>query len=371
VATKSEIPDNLAQCQAHHRPVAGSVRPTLAVSIGDPLGIGPEIIVKALADPLIRTHARFHIYGTSAPLVAAARLAGIEPYWLNLARGSTADSVPHHHEVVLMVDPEPDIARSTSGLDAPGPSPEGGSVSFCAVDDAIAATSLPVEHPRHAHAIVTAPISKTSWRMAGHTSFPGHTEMLAHRLHAKRHAMLFVGPSLRVILVTIHVPLMTVGHQLSSGSVLDAIELAHAACRELGIDAPRLAVCGLNPHAGEGGLLGSEDGQIIAPAIHTARERLLNVTGPWPADTLFSAAAAPPHGKGKFDCVVAMYHDQGLIPVKLLDGMKAVNVTVGLPTIRTSPAHGTAFDIAGRDLADPTSMRCAIELAISMATRAG
>ena len=179
--------------------------------------------------------------------------------------------------------------------------------------------------------------------------------------------MLFVGPHLRVMLATIHVPLMEVGGLLTTLRVLEAIELAHQACVELGSSrgaSPRVAVCGLNPHAGEGGILGAEDDRIIAPAVAQARANGIDAHGPLAADTVFRAAAAPPMGKGQYDCVVAMYHDQGLIPVKLVDGEEAVNVTVGLPTIRTSPAHGTAFDIAGKNVASATSMKCAIELAI-------
>ena len=178
--------------------------------------------------------------------------------------------------------------------------------------------------------------------------------------------MLFVGPSLRVMLATIHVPLVAVRDALTIGKVFEAIELADAACRDLGVARPRIAICGLNPHAGEGGILGVDESEVITPAIEQARRKGVDASGPFPADTIFNAAAAPPHGRGAYDCVVAMYHDQGLIPVKLLDGRLAVNTTVGLPTVRTSPAHGTAFDIAGKNAADPCSMRAAIELAVRM-----
>jgi 4-hydroxy-L-threonine phosphate dehydrogenase PdxA len=155
---------------------------------------------------------------------------------------------------------------------------------------------------------------------------------------------------------------MAVREALSAAKVLDAIELGHLACQRLGIGSARIAVCGLNPHAGEGGLMGDDETRLISPAIAQARARSIDARGPFPADTVFLAAAA-----GQYDLVVAMYHDQGLIPVKLLDRNEAVNVTVGLPTIRTSPAHGTAFDIAGQNRADAGSMRAAIELALRMA----
>jgi 4-hydroxythreonine-4-phosphate dehydrogenase len=178
--------------------------------------------------------------------------------------------------------------------------------------------------------------------------------------------MLFVGPHLRVMLATIHVPLMRVGAMLTWARVLESIELSHEACVALGVERPRIAVCGLNPHAGEGGILGWEDERVIAPAVSSAQAAGICATGPLPGDTVFKAACARPFGRGDFDCVVAMYHDQGLIPVKLIDGERAVNVTVGLPAIRTSPAHGTAFDIAGTNSASQVSMGEAIDLAIRM-----
>src|SRR5262249_53525779 len=150
--------------------------------------------------------------------------------------------------------------------------------------------------------------------------------------HAKRCGMLFVGPAFRVILATAHIPLMEIRDVLTIGRVFDAIELGHLACRELGFARPRIAVCGLNPHAGEQGLLGDEDERLITPAVRLATDQGIDARGPFPADTISRAAAAPPAGAGRFDLVVAMYHDQGLIPVKLIDGPRAVNVTVGLPT---------------------------------------
>lgn len=336
-----------------------SDRPRIAISIGDPLGIGPEIVVKALADADLRQQAVFHVYGTVEPLRHAARAAGLVAPWLE---GGDAEV-----RLLEFRGPQPLSPPNTS----PGATAAGGAESFEFVERAIAAAKLPADHPEHAGAIVTAPISKTSWHLAGGSAaaFPGHTELLAHRFNAARHAMLFVGPAIRVMLATIHIPLREVAQALTADDLAERIELAAESCVILGIDRPRIAVCGLNPHAGEGGLLGDEDDRIIAPAINRARTRGIDVGGPFPADTLFSAAAAAPFGKGRFDCVVAMYHDQGLIPCKLLDGMRTVNVTAGLPVIRTSPAHGTAFDIAGRNVADPTSMHCAIELAIRMANR--
>ncbi len=333
--------------------------------MGDPAGIGPEIIVKALADPALRGQARFRIFGASAPMLAAATNAGIHPYWWRVSAASPLSADVERHDVVLIEDPQDEAEPFL--VSPPGPSASGGLASFRWLELAIQAAQRPTSDPAHADAIVTAPISKTSWNLAGHKRFPGHTEVLASRFRAKRTAMMFIGPRLRVVLATVHIPLLTLRDALTIGVVLDAIIAAHEACGAIGVANPRIGVCGLNPHAGEGGILGDEDERIITPAVkHAVQEHGVDATGPHPADTLFLAAAAKPYGLGRFDCVVAMYHDQGLIPVKLLDRDEAVNVTVGLPTVRTSPAHGTAFDIAGSDSASPGSMRAAIRLAISM-----
>lgn len=347
-------------------------RPTIAISMGDPLGIGPEVIVKALSDPALRERADYDIYGSSEVLTRAAAQAKVTPFWAAASPGALDGGRPAGG--VLLVDrtPPPSGAEIALPLDAkPGPSAQGGEMSFQYVEAAIRAAKRPVDHPLHADAIVTAPISKASWDLAGHgpsspKGFPGHTELLASRFGEPRVGMLFVGPALRVLLATIHVPLALVPGLLRTHGLLATIELGHRACVQLGLPRPRIAVCGLNPHAGEGGLLGAEDDRIIAPAIRQAQSKGIDATGPWPGDTIFASAAAPPLGRGQYDLVIAMYHDQGLIPVKLVDGFKTVNVTVGLPVIRTSPAHGTAFDIAGKNAADPASMRAAIELAIRM-----
>ncbi|MBX3359133.1 MAG: 4-hydroxythreonine-4-phosphate dehydrogenase PdxA [Phycisphaeraceae bacterium] len=341
--------------------------PTIAISVGDPMGIGPETIVKALSDPALRALARFIVIGPAPVLLSADRAAADGVPWRvvdGLVQPGEFDS---GGEILVLDDLESNAAPAT----ARGPGVWGGEVSFRAVCRAIELVGLPTSDPLHADAMVTAPISKEAWTLAGHP-YPGHTELLAERLESPRSGMLFVGPSLRVILVTIHVPLREVPRLVTPERVLLAIELGARACRDLGIESPRIAVCGLNPHAGEHGLLGTEDSASIAPAIAVAREAGIDATGPHPADAVFLSAAAAPMGHGRHDLVVAMYHDQGLIPAKLADGRRTVNVTVGLETrdgrrvIRTSPAHGTAFDIAGRGKADATSMRSAIELAVRM-----
>ncbi|MDX2114202.1 MAG: 4-hydroxythreonine-4-phosphate dehydrogenase PdxA [Planctomycetota bacterium] len=328
-----------------------ALRPAIAVSMGDPLGIGPEVTIKALASLRQKDGPQIRIYGESHALHAAADRASIEPFWWRVRHDFPHLDTTSVHDVLLLDYPEfEDAARP-----APGPSRLAGEASFRFVDDAIADARRPEHDPRRVAGIVTAPISKEAWALAGHKQFPGHTELLAARFAARRVRMMFVAPRLRVMLVTAHIPLMTLGDVLSIGRVSDTIDLAHEACRQLGVERPRVAVCGLNPHAGEAGLLGHEDSKIIEPAIRMAVERGVAATGPHPADTIFNAAL-----KGHHDIVVAMYHDQGLIPVKLLAFDSAVNVTIGLPAVRTSPDHGTAFDIAGKSLADPGSMRAAI-----------
>jgi 4-hydroxythreonine-4-phosphate dehydrogenase len=213
-------------------------------------------------------------------------------------------------------------------------------------------------------AVVTAPIAKESWKLAGF-HFPGHTELFAQRTGARRYAMMFAGGPLKVALATVHVPLNSLWGRLNIGAVFQPIELLHQAMVEwFDIPKPRIAVAGVNPHASENGQFGDEEERIISPAIMMAREQGIDVSGPYPPDTIFLKAR-----DGLYDAVVAMYHDQGLIPVKLLAFDQAVNITLGLPIIRTSPDHGTAFDIVGRNRANPGSMRAAIEMAIDLAVK--
>jgi 4-phospho-D-threonate 3-dehydrogenase / 4-phospho-D-erythronate 3-dehydrogenase len=205
--------------------------------------------------------------------------------------------------------------------------------------------------------IVTAPIHKEALAAAG-VPFPGHTEMLEHHAGVPATAMMLATPVLRVVLVTIHVALRTAIERLDVAAEIRAIRFADQGARALGVVRPRIAVAGLNPHAGEGGLFGDEEGRIIAPAIAAARAEGFDVSGPWPGDTVFLQAR-----EGRFDVVVAQYHDQGLIPIKYLGLAEGVNVTLGLPFVRTSPDHGTAFDIAGQGVADPASLLAALRCA--------
>jgi 4-phospho-D-threonate 3-dehydrogenase / 4-phospho-D-erythronate 3-dehydrogenase len=348
-------------------------RPTIAVSMGDPGGIGPEVLVKALADADLRRRARVHIYGLSAPLHDAARAANIDPYWWRVEQDSPAAATVGDHDVVV-IERRAD-ARSGRGDFAGEPFPAhpgliAGELSFRWVCDAVAASKRPLGDPLHADAVCTGPINKQSWALAGHKKYPGHTELLKDLYRAKRVGMFFHVPAspplvvkpFNVILATVHLPLMDIRNVLTIGRVYDAIDLGHEGCLRLGVHNPRIAVAGLNPHAGESGLLGDEEERLISPAIEAARESGMNIEGPFPGDTIFNAAVA-----GKFDLVVAMFHDQGLIPVKLLARDRAVNCSLGLPVIRTSPDHGTAFDIAGKNRADPGSMHSSLSLAARMA----
>jgi 4-hydroxythreonine-4-phosphate dehydrogenase len=329
---------------------------TLSISAGDPQGIGPEIVVKALGDPRVRAAARYRLHADAEWMRGVAGRAGVLQRWIEqtIAQGLGGQGV---REVTVVT---PEVAWA-AGSGVPGPSAEGGRASLASVWGAIRDVQAGA-----AVGLVTAPISKESWHLAGERH-PGHTELLAEAFGSPRSAMLFVGPHLRVILATIHVPLRRVPEVLTPEVVERCIDLGYEACRMLGVESPRLAVAGLNPHAGEAGLFGHEDERLIEPAVRRAALRGIAVLGPLPGDTVFLRAS-----RGEFDLVVAMYHDQGLIPVKLLDRERAVNVTIGLqrggePVVRTSPAHGTAFDIAGRNAADPTSMIEALLLAARMA----
>ena len=332
-------------------------RPVIGITMGDPCGVGPEIVIKALTDPNVRRRGRFVVFGFSEQLsYVADALEVFVPFY----RDHHEDIRRYGHDLVVL-----DYDEISLPVRMPrGPSRVGGQASMAFCLDAIEAARAGL-----IDAIVTAPISKTSWQMAGHKKYPGHTELLADKCRAREVAMMFVAPRLKVVLATIHLALMEIRNRLTIGRVFTPIDLADRALREwFDIERPRIAVAGLNPHAGEGGQFGDEEDRVIAPAVTMASEAGIDVSGPFPADTLFVRAVDPSPGD-RFDCVVAMYHDQGLIPVKLLGWRDAVNLTLGLPIVRTSPDHGTAFDIAGKGRADPSSLVAAIHLAIDLAER--
>ncbi|MBC23531.1 MAG: 4-hydroxythreonine-4-phosphate dehydrogenase PdxA [Phycisphaerae bacterium] len=330
--------------------------PRIGLTMGDPLGVGPEIVVKALSDPALRRLARFQIYGLNEAMTYAADTCGIDTFWYRIDAKSERRNQPIAPGVVVI---DMDCGDETGRM-TPKATRWSGMASKTFVETAISDAMADAGDPRKIDALVTAPICKEAWSLAGF-KWPGHTELLTNRTRSKRSAMMFVSPRLKVALATTHIPLMDIRNELTIGRVYDPIDLGNQLCRRLGIERPRIAVTGLNPHAGESGLIGDEDVRIIAPAIEVAREHGIDASGPHPADTVFIKAAS-----NEYDLVVAMYHDQGLIPVKLLGWDKAVNVTVGLPFVRTSPDHGTAFDIAGQGRASESSMKAAIELAIDL-----
>ncbi|MDA1008752.1 MAG: 4-hydroxythreonine-4-phosphate dehydrogenase PdxA [Planctomycetota bacterium] len=340
-------------------------RPIIALTMGDPLGVGPEVVARAIADPELRKVARIVVYGQNYVLQLAAERCGISPLWFRVSAKSNRARGPLDTDPVVLDFEAPDAMSEKH----PMPSRAGGLASKLFVEEAIADAMRSQGDPRRVDAIVTAPICKESWALAGYR-WPGHTELLAFRARVRHHTMAFVSPKLKVALATTHVPLMALRDLLTIGSVYTPIDLGAQLCRMMGKKNPRIAVCGLNPHAGEHGLFGDEEGRIIRPAIDMARSQGIDAHGPLSADSLFVEAAA-----GKWDLVVAMYHDQGLIPIKLLDWEHAVNVTIGLPFVRTSPDHGTAFGIAGTGRASASSMveavRLATQLVVGNATHGG
>jgi 4-hydroxythreonine-4-phosphate dehydrogenase len=324
--------------------------PRIGLTLGDPAGIGPEVALKALREDAVRALGRFAVFGPS--LVAWTGLGGAVPSFVGEVRPTEAWDGRLRVPVTLLVPPAADLR----GLARQRPSADGGQASLSYVLAAVEAARR-----GWIDAIVTGPISKEAVHLAGYP-WPGHTELLADKFGAARVAMMFAGGPLRVVLVTIHLALVEAVRALSVERILVAMRLADEALRRhFGLDLPKLGVCGLNPHAGEAGRFGHEEREIIGPAIEQARAEGIAAFGPLAADTAFWQAL-----QGKFDLVVAMYHDQGLIPVKTVAFDRSVNVTLGLPIVRTSVDHGTAYDIAGRGQASPESMKAAIRLAAEM-----
>jgi 4-hydroxythreonine-4-phosphate dehydrogenase len=327
------------------------MKPILAITMGDPAGIGPEIVVKALASPRLWHVCRPVVVGRLPVMESAARALGVGIAFASVDAATAGTDGAR----CLLVETGPERDR------IPLPGRVSTAAGRAAVAAVAAATQLALDG--FVDAIVTAPISKEAIRAAG-SPFPGHTEMLAALTKAKRHAMMLVGGPLRVSLATIHVPLAQVPSLITARGIRTVIELTWEAVRLFGLRRPRIAVCGLNPHAGEAGLMGDEERRVIAPAVRALAKKGIPVSGPYPADTIFHRAA-----RGEFAAVVAMYHDQGLGPLKTLAFDTGVNLTLGLPIIRTSVDHGTAFDIAGKGAASAESLLAAVELAATMARR--
>jgi 4-hydroxythreonine-4-phosphate dehydrogenase len=327
--------------------------PRIAITLGDAAGIGPEVCVKALADPEVRRTFRPLLVGPWEIARAAARWSD-PPLPLRRLESAADAAFPEDAVEVLAVG---DLTPETA---PPGRlSAEAGAAAVAAVE---AAARLALAGG--VEAVVTAPLNKEAMRLAG-VSYPGHTEILADLAGVKAARMLLVSGSLRVCHVTVHVSLRRALDLIRRERIVATIRDADQGLRRLGIAAPHLAVAGLNPHAGEAGMFGTEEIEEIEPACREARASGLRVTGPLPPDTVFMRAA-----RGEFDGVIAMYHDQGHIPIKLFGFDRGVNITLGLPFIRTSVDHGTAFDIAGQGTADPASMKEALALAVQMASHA-
>lgn len=290
-----------------------SLKP-IAITVGDPSGIGPEIAIKAARDPRVVAVCRPVLYGPHTP-------EALKPFPVGQLDAGSARAAYD-----AIVEATADAQSGTVG------------------------------------AIVTAPISKEALSLAGY-EWKGHTDLLAHLCGATQVAMMFWSERLRVVLATVHIPLSEVPGALTRERVRDVATLTARSLPNFGISAPKLAMAGLNPHAGEHGVMGDEEDRVIRPALADARAAGVDIEGPFPGDTVFVRAA-----RGEFDAVVACYHDQGLIPVKLIAFGRAVNVTLGLPIVRTSVDHGTAFDIAGKGIADEGSLVEAILLAARLAS---
>ena len=320
--------------------------------MGDPAGIGPEVVLKAVAEEEIRRACIPVIIGDAQLLAHTARTLDLQSGY-DIVRAE--EPFPEHSEpVIYHLDNitgfiEPGIESGAAGKAA------GGYIE--AAVELCAAGSI--------DAVATAPINKRALFLGGY-SFPGHTEFFAHLTGAEEYAMAFVAGNLRIVLLSTHVPLAEAIRLVERDRIVSRINLTNRELQRWGIEKPRIAVAALNPHGAEGGLFGVEEASEIIPAIDACRRDDINVQGPFSADTVFLRAS-----RGEFDGVIACYHDQAMIPVKCLSFGEAVNVTLGLPFIRTSVDHGTAFDIAGKGLAEHSSMVAAIKLAAELSTKAG
>lgn len=322
--------------------------------MGDPAGIGPEVVLKAVAEEEIQRLCVPVIIGDAQLLAHTARILDLQCGY-DIVRKDEPIPEQLSEPIIFHLDNingliEPGIESGAAGKAA------GGYIE--AAVELCAAGSV--------DAIATAPINKRSLFLGGY-SFPGHTEFLAHLTGSEEFAMAFVAANLRIVLISTHVPLAEAIRLVQRDRIIKTIYLTNRELKRWGIEKPRLAVAALNPHGAEGGLFGMEESAEIMPAIEACRGvDDMNVQGPFPADTVFLRAS-----RGEFDAVIACYHDQAMIPVKCLSFGEAVNVTLGLPFIRTSVDHGTAFDIAGKGIAEHSSMLAAIKLAAELSTKAG
>ena len=335
--------------------------PTIAITTGDPAGIGPEVVLKALVDQELLNTARWVVIGDAAILNMVGQQLGLKPPD-SIVQDSAQISAQWSCEKTAR---QPAETAPVCLLDLRQLEPSqftiGQLSAVCgaaALEYVRTATQLCLDG--QADAMVTAPLNKEAVSLTGQ-SFTGHTEFIADLSEAAESRMLLVNDRLRVIHVSTHCSLRN-ACELDTPRILRTIQLGNEALESLGFAQPRIAVCGLNPHAGENGLFGSEDLELIVPAIQAAQNMGMICEGPFPADTIFIQAV-----RGAYDLVVAMYHDQGHVPMKLLDFENTINVSLGLPIVRTSVDHGTAFDIAGKNQADPSSLKAAMKLAVTIA----
>ncbi len=328
--------------------------PKIVITMGDSAGVGPEVIVKALSLPDIYKICQPIVVGDAKVLASVLQFSkGVCPKGeLRLNPIKDIRKARFNYGVIDLFDlGNIDIDKLKPGrVDSMC-----GKATFEYIKKGVE-----IVQSGKAKGMVTAPLCKKSMEDAGF-SYPGHTELLAELTGTKDFAMMLVGGNLRVVLVTRHLPLKEVSSSLSKQKVLLAIRLGVEAMKDFGIDSPRVGVCALNPHAGEWGVLGKEEIETIIPAIEEARKEGIAINGPLPSDKGFYDTAG-----GRYDLAIAMYHDQGQVPVKLLSYTKSVNVTLGLPFVRTSPCHGTGFDIAGQNKANPQSFIEAIKLATKL-----
>ena len=321
----------------------------VAVTMGDPAGIGPEIIAKTFADPDFHARNRALIVGDTGMLERAAQLVGLPLEINEILEPEDAAFRPGTADVLQVGGLPPDLPFGE--LDA-----RAGDAAFRYIERATGLASA-----SRVAAIATASLNKEAMHLAGH-GYPGHTEILADLTGTEDYAMMLVTDELKVIHVSTHVSLREAIDRAQPERELAVIRLAHESLKKLGVESPRVAVAGLNPHAGENGLFGKEDLEKIRPAVKAALDEGMDASGPWAPDTVMMRAR-----QGDFDVVVVQYHDQGHIPIKLMGFDTGVNVTVGLPFFRTSVDHGTAFDIAGTGKADHASLKAALDLARTLA----
>ena len=340
-------------------------KPILAVTMGDPAGVGPEVIVKAWAEPRVHAVSRPVVFGHPAILRKSVSLLGGKQKVVELSDLAQVPEQTSEPETLLCLPiGNDDLLEVPVGTIDARTGQAAYDAIVCATDEALAGT---------VQGIVTAPLSKSALHAAGHTQYPGHTELLADRCGVDDFAMMLYLPpdevpacpaGLGVVHVTLHMALRDVFENLNTELVTAKCGLAERVMRDgFGLKSPRIGVCALNPHGGEDGLFGDEEIRLIAPAVAHAQTQGINATGPFPTDTLMGRAAG-----GEFDAVVAMYHDQGHIALKLLGMHRAVNITLGLPIVRTSVAHGTAFDRAWQGTAESSGMVAALLTAAKLAT---